>query len=110
MKISTTCIDCRTNKRNTTYTGSFQCEPCKESLINRINKNYRNIEKINESRIDFLMRMSKELNLNYTKSEIEHKIDDGYEDWQILQTKPMNVWTMGSYSKALPYHVHINEL
>ncbi len=110
MKLQTTCIDCGTKKRNVAYTGSFQCEPCKESLINRINKNYRNIEKINESRIDFLMRMSKELNINHTKKEIEEKIFHGYEDWQILKTKPMNVWTMGSYSKALPYHVHINEL
>jgi len=107
MAAQTTCIDCGANKRIVNQTGSFQCEPCKNKLINRINKNNRNIEKINEPRIDFLMRMSKELNLAHTKKDIKYKIYQGYEDWQILQTKPLKVWTLGSASKALPFHIRI---
>jgi|SRR5690625_3052006 len=107
MKTQSRCIDCGTKKRIVNQTGSFQCDSCKDALINRINKNNRNIEKVDEPRIDFLIRMSKELNLNHTKKEIEEKIYHGYEDWQILQTKPLKVWTLGSASKALPFHIRI---
>lgn len=95
---ATKCIDCGTEKETIRLTGSFQCEPCKSNLIERINGNYRNIDVPNEERLEFLMRRAKELGINKTEKDIKKMIFNGYEDWQILSNEKIHVWTWGNGS------------
>jgi len=105
VSVSTFCTDCGVKKRNTLYTGSFQCEPCRNELIERINNNCREIDVTKESRIDFLVRRTKELGISKPVKEIKYMMSSGYEDWQILNDKPLHVWTWGNgNSLKAPYY------
>lgn len=100
MRITSRCVDCNAPNKGVHITGSFQCESCNDKLINRIKQNYRNIEKLNESRLQFLVRRAKELDINITEKQIKTLIRNGHEDWQILNTKRISVWTRNQGSNS----------
>lgn len=107
MSVSTFCVDCGNKKTNAILTGSYQCEPCRIKLIDRLNASYRNVERDEEKRIDFLLRRAKELGINKTKKDIKNMIYNGYADWQILNNKKLHVWTWGNgNSKKEAYYYH----
>lgn len=84
------CIDCGLNKK---AKDSHVCNECFDRFMKKIKGKCRDVRiRREESRLSFLMRVSKELGLDRTEKEIKTMINQGYTDEMILNQKRHAIW------------------
>src|SRR5690625_5125336 len=80
--------------------GLNQCEECFEDYKSLLKTRLRDVETYNEPRIEFLIRMSKELGLGYTRAKMVRMIQAGMTDFMILDgIVPANSKTVSFFTR-----------
>lgn len=94
---------CNTCQEYTRESGSILCEYCNGELIKRMRNNARDVDCIDEDRLDFLLRVAKEMGLKKSEEKIKRQYRQGYGDDLILRDT-ISIWAPKGFDREIGTH------